>query len=153
MSAPFEDIRALIYRASLTLDREDWIGFLALCAADFRYLITAYSPELRKRMIWFDHDLESLKALLDMVPQHLRRHGTLLRHVSVGMIEPAGSPDCYTVTSTFQCLHTELDGTTRLYAVGRYIDTVTMSDGRVLFLGRDTQLETRDLGIGSHVPL
>ena len=27
-----------------------------LCDADFRYTITAYSPEIRKEMIWLDHD-------------------------------------------------------------------------------------------------
>lgn len=146
-----ESVRALIHRACLHLDREEWDKFLALCAPDFRYRVTAYSPELRRQMIWFDHDLASLKALLEMVPQHLRRMGTLLRHVSVGAIEGEAAP--FTVTSTFQCIHTDHEGRSHLLAAGRYSDVVTVQDGRTLLSSRETQLETRDLGIGSHVPI
>lgn len=147
-----EAIRALIHRACLHLDREQWDGFMALCAPTFRYQVTAHSPELRKQMIWFDHDFESLKALLEMVPQHLRRHGTLLRHVSVGVIEPKGEGRAE-VTSTFQCLHTDHDGQSRLFAVGRYVDGVEFGPNGPRLTSRETQLETRDLGIGSHVPI
>lgn len=149
MSSPEERVRALIHRACLHLDTESWDAFMALCAPVFRYRITAYSPDLRKQMIWFDHDRDSLKALLEMVPQHLRRLGTLLRHVSVGVIEIDGSTA--TATSTFQCIHTDHDGQSRLMCAGRYVDRIDLAKGMLTF--RETQLETRDIGIGSHVPI
>jgi methanesulfonate monooxygenase small subunit len=149
MSSPEERVRGLVHRACQHLDAEQWEAFMALCAPAFRYRITAYSPDLRKQMIWFDHDHDSLKALLEMVPQHLRRLGTLLRHVSVGVIEIDGNTA--TATSTFQCIHTDHDGRSRLMCVGRYVDRIDLAKGLLTF--RETQLETRDLGIGSHVPI
>lgn len=150
MTGAEERIRGLIHRACDCLDREAWDGFLALCTADFRYRITAHSPELRKPMVWFDHDRESLKALLDMVPQHLRRLGTLLRHVSVGAIDINGG--AATAQSTFQIIHTDHDGRSHLLAVGRYHDVIDLGGGNTLLKSRDSRLETRDVGIGSHVP-
>ncbi len=156
MSGHEERVRALIYRASRFLDDEEWDNFLNLCTPDFRYRVTAFSPELRKKMLWFDHDRESLKPLFDMVPQHLRRLGTLLRHVSVGTIDSIGGDGTMTmvsVVSTFQCTHTDHEGRSHLLAVGRYFDTVDVGGPAPLIKARETYLETRDLGIGSHVPL
>ena len=53
----------VLYRASLALDGADWTGFLNLCAPDFRYQISAYSPEIRRDMIWLDHDRAGLAQL------------------------------------------------------------------------------------------
>jgi methanesulfonate monooxygenase small subunit len=43
-------VRDLIYRSCLRLDAGDFPGWLELCAPDFRYTITAYSPGIRKEM-------------------------------------------------------------------------------------------------------
>ena len=40
------DISALVYKSCLALDEEDFDAYLALCGTDFRYRITARSPEL-----------------------------------------------------------------------------------------------------------
>lgn len=146
-----EIVRGVIHRACRLLDAEDWDSFLALCAPDFSYQVVAYSPEIRQEMIWFDQDKEGLKALFEMVPQHLRRIGTLLRHVSVGEIERQAD-GVWLAISTFQCFHTDQDGRTHLLAVGRYEDLLS-ADTAPMLLSRTTRLETRDLGVGSHVPL
>jgi len=146
-----EAVRAAVHRACRLLDAEDWEGFLALCAPGLAYRVVAFSPEIRRDMIWFDQDRDGLRALFDMVPQHLRRIGTLFRHVSVGEIDrlPDGG---WQALSSLQCFHTDHDGRTHLLAVGRYTDVLTGADAPLL-QARTLRLETRDLGVGSHIPL
>jgi len=45
-------ISELIYKSFLTLDDLNFEGFIALCDPHYNYKITAYSPEIRKEMIW-----------------------------------------------------------------------------------------------------
>jgi methanesulfonate monooxygenase small subunit len=148
-----QDVRELIYRSCLLLDREDFAGFLALCAPGLHYVVTVYSPEIRKEMTWMEQDFEGMKALLAMVPQHLRRTGSLHRHVSVYEIERAPKDGVVGALSSFQITHTEHDGRSRLFVVGRYHDRIDVSDPAPLLLERRAHLETRDLGIGLHVPI
>ena len=99
-----------------------------------------------------DQDYEGMKALLAMVPQHLRRLGSLIRHVTVGIVELG--EQSINVTSTIQVVHTDLNGSSSLFVAGRYYDQVVLSPtGEQLILERRVHLETRDLGIGSHVPI
>jgi methanesulfonate monooxygenase small subunit len=37
----------LVYQSCLLLDEKNFKGFLELCAEQFRYTITAHSPEIR----------------------------------------------------------------------------------------------------------
>lgn len=145
-------VRGLVHRACRHLDAEEWDAFLALCAPGFQYQVMAFSPEIRRDMIWFDQDRDGLKALFEMVPQHLRRLGTLLRHVSVGEIDLVEG-NRWQALSTVQCFHTDQDGRSQLLALGRYTDLVQVDDGAARLLNRVTRLETRDLGVGSHVPI
>jgi hypothetical protein len=57
------------------------------------------------------------------------------------------------VTSPFVVHHTNLEGQTHTLAVGRYIDIVNMTDEKIVLTARDVMLDTRDLGIGLHVPI
>ena len=148
----YQDIVALIHRSGMALDSEKFDDYLLLCAQEFHYQVTAYSPEIRKEMIWMDQDYEGMKALLAMVPQHLRRLGSLIRHVTVGIVE--FGEQSINVTSTIQVVHTDLNGSSSLFVAGRYYDQVVLSPtGEQLILERRVHLETRDLGIGSHVPI
>ena len=148
-----DEVREVIHRACLCLDREDFDGFLELCAPDFRYQVTAYSPDIRKHMIWLNQDREGLAAMFESLPQHLRRLGTLLRHVSVCIIERDEKSEAASVTSTFLVIHTNLEGQSKVFAAGRYLDTLALGADQALLTSRTTRLETRDLGIGSHVPI
>ncbi len=150
--APDPDaVRQLIGRACLALDDGDYQGFLALCAPDFGYRIRVFSPELGKEMIWLEHDRDGLTKLFAALPEHLTRPGRLTRHATVYTQDP--QPDALQVTSVVTIYHTDMEGRTETLAVGRYLDRVAEHDGEPRLLSRDVQLETRDLGIGSHAPL
>jgi methanesulfonate monooxygenase small subunit len=152
MSLKWNAVAQTVYQTCLRLDQEDFDGYLELFAPEFHYWITAYSPEIRKEMIWLSHDRDGLAALLENVPDHVRRLGSLHRHATVYTVEP-GENGTVRVTSSIQVTHTDPDGSSRLFAVGHYHDVlVDTADGPRL-TERNAKLETRELGIGSHLPI
>ena len=148
-----ESIRTLIGKSCLTLDDGNFAAYMALCATDYAYRIKVWSPELRKDMIWLEHNRDGLAGVFEALPEHLQRSGRLSRYVSVATIEPDDRVEDYTVVSSLIVHHTDLEGRTQTLAVGRYNDRVVRVGGAVLLSDREVALETRDLGIGLHVPL
>jgi methanesulfonate monooxygenase small subunit len=146
-----EGVRQLIGRVGLLLDDGHYEGFLALCAPDFSYRIRVWSPELARDMIWLEHDYGGLAQLFATLPEHLTRPGRLTRHVTVASID--AGPAALEVTSVVTIHHTDLEGCTATLAVGRYVDRIVEQDGELRLKSREVQLDTRDLGIGSHAPL
>jgi methanesulfonate monooxygenase subunit beta len=143
----------LVYRSCLALDEKNFKGYLDLCDADFRYSITAYSPEIRKEMIWLDHDKKGMQLLFTNLPRHNSDHSPLTRHATVYTVEvdPAGKEAA--VVSALQVFRTELDGgATTLFAVGRYVDTVRLDADAPKLLKRVVRLDTRQFGFGYHIP-
>ena len=67
-------IEELVYRSCLMLDEKNYKGYLDLCDGDFRYTITAHSPEIRKDMIWLDHDKPGMQTLFNQLPRHNSDH-------------------------------------------------------------------------------
>jgi methanesulfonate monooxygenase small subunit len=141
----------VLYRASLALDRRDWPGFLQLCAPDFHYRIGAYSPEIRREMIWLDHDRAGLAHLFETLPRHNSDQAPLTRHLTLYTTE-IGDDHAETIAA-LQVFRTDLDGgATEIFAVGKVHDRLRLADGRLVLASRLIQLDTRRLGIGSHVP-
>lgn len=160
----------LVARAALALDDEDFAGFLALCTGDFRYEARSWSPELRKWMTWLAQSRSELEALLAALPEHLRRRGRLLRQLGPTIVdadvpEPgaegagAAGAGALRATTSFAIFHTDPDGRTRLWVVGRYRDRIVVGAAgpggatNARLASREVVLDTRDLGIGSHVPI
>ena len=152
MSVSRDDAANLVSRACTYLDEENWSAFLDLCDPSFCYRVTVRSPEIKREMVWFKEDYAGLEAMFNLIPEHLRRIGTLFRHTAIGRIEAAGE-DTAIIRSTFQCIHTDLEGRSRMMAAGRYIDDVGSTEQGLRLFNRETRLETRDLGVGSHVPI
>jgi methanesulfonate monooxygenase small subunit len=147
-------IEDLVYRAALLLDARNFAGFLALCAPDFRYRVSAHSPEIRKEMVWLDHDRDGMQSLFETLPRHNSDHAPLTRHVTLYLVESA-PPDGATASavSALQVFRTTLDGgATELFAVGKIHDTVALVGGSARLTQRHVKLDTRMLGIGSHIP-
>lgn len=147
-------IEELVYRSCLTLDEKNFKAYLDLCEGDFRYTVTAHSPELRKDMVWLDHDRPRLQTLFDQLPRHNSDHSPLTRHATVYTVDYDPAKQQANVVSALQVFKTALDGgATELFAVGRYLDTVKLNGGQPKLLKRVVKLDTRQLGIGYHIPL
>jgi methanesulfonate monooxygenase small subunit len=142
----------LVARSCLALDREDFAGFLQCCTADFRYAVRVWSPELRRQMTWLAQSRTELEALFGALPEHLRRRGTLLRHLGPTIVDALGDGEWRAVTSVV-VFHTDAEGRTRTWVAGRYHDRIVERAGSPLLAEREVELQTRDLGAGSHVPL
>ncbi len=148
-----QPISELVYRSCMLLDEKDFNGFLALCDPEFHYAITAYSPEIRKEMIWLEQDKAGLKLLFDNLPKHNSDHSPLTRHATVYTITEDATKGEAQVVTALQVFKTDLDGgATELFAVGRLIDTIRLADGKPVLVDRNVRLETRMLGYGYHIP-
>ena len=146
-------IEELVYKSCLLLDEKDFKGYLALCDDDFRYTITTHSPEIRRDMVWLDHDRKGLETLFTQLPRHNSDHSPLTRHATVYSVTFDGSAGAANVVTALQVFKTELDGgATALYAVGKYLDRVSLENGTAKLARRIVKLETRMLGIGYHIP-
>jgi methanesulfonate monooxygenase small subunit len=146
-------IEELVYQSCLLLDEKNFKGFLELCAEQFRYTITAHSPEIRKDMIWLDHDKAGMQTLLTQLPRHNSDRSPLSRHANVYTVSIDQAKSEAQVVSVLQVFKTDLDGgATTLFAVGKYLDTVALNGDKAKLAKRVVKLDTRMLGIGYHIP-
>lgn len=144
-------IEELVYRSCLALDAKDFNAFLDLCDGDFRYKIATYSPEIRRDMVWLDHDRKGMETLFANLPKHNSDHSPITRHATVYTVDVDGS--AANVVSALQVFRTQLDGgATELFAVGRFHDTVRLDGASPKLARRLVKLETRLLGYGYHIP-
>lgn len=146
-------IEELVYRTCIALDAKDWKGFLELCDAQFHYTIATYSPEIRKDMVWLDHDRKGMETLFTNLPRHNSDHSPITRHATVYTVQMDDATHEASVVSALQVFRTQLDGgATELFAVGRLHDTVTLNGSALSLAKRMVRLDTRLLGYGYHVP-
>jgi methanesulfonate monooxygenase subunit beta len=144
-------VEELVYRSCLALDGQDYKAFLSLCDENFRYTISTYSPEIRREMVWLDHDRKGMETLFTNLPRHNSDHSPLTRHATVYTVEDKGAEA--EVVSALQVFKTQLDGgATELFAVGRFHDTVKLDGASAKLKKRVVRLETRLLGYGYHIP-
>ena len=154
MAVSNEDIRDFLNKVADALDRETWEDFLSMCAPEFEYRITAFSYELNKEMVWLVHDMAGLRSLFEVLPEQLGRRGMrLLRQVSVTDIAPGTNNGHRDVTSKLIVVRTSPEGVSELFAAGRYVDIVDVGGDAPRLIKRETRLDTRELGPGSHVPI
>lgn len=146
-----QKIEELVYRSCLALDDRDFKAFLELCDEGFRYKVTAYSPEIRKDMVWLDHDKKGMETLFTQLPRHNSDHSPLTRHATVYTVRMNGTQA--EVVSALQVFRTALDGgATELYSVARLVDTVKLDGDSPKLAQRVVRMDTRQLGYGSHIP-
>lgn len=144
------DIAAFVAESALALDENDFDRFLALTASPFRYRLLVESAELRREVAWLDVTREGLVALFATLPEHLLRPGRLHRFAVPARI--TAQTGRWRATSTLLIHATDQHGLTKPLAVGRYEDVIVEESGVLKLLARDVKLDTRDIGIGSHVP-
>jgi methanesulfonate monooxygenase small subunit len=148
-----QNIEELIYKSCLVLDDKDFSGYMELCDPEFHYAISAYSPEIRKEMIWLEHDREGMKTLFANLPKHNSDQSPLSRHATIYTVQDHDEEGKAKVVSALQIFKTSLDGgVTDLFAVGKMVDVVQMYDDGPKLLDRNIRLDTRMLGFGYHIP-
>jgi methanesulfonate monooxygenase small subunit len=147
-------VSELIYRSCLLLDEMDFEGFLNLCDSKFRYKVTVYSPEILKHMTWQEVDKAEMKRHLELVPKHVSNPSPLSRRATVYTISYDDKKKVADAVSGFEVYQTTLDGgSTALLGIGKYYDTVNLASKDAKLLSRNVKLETRQLGMGSQLPL
>jgi len=152
-------VRETIGRATLALDNEKWNDWLALCDEDFHYSITAYSPEIKKDMIYLQGSRKDIETLIGHLPKHNTDHSWLRRHTSVYTVDVEN--DEATAVSSFVIYQNVLDGfnshidagESRLFLTGKYYDKFKLNGGDPKFVKREVRLDNRRLDKGSHWPL
>ncbi|MFZ5555561.1 MAG: aromatic-ring-hydroxylating dioxygenase subunit beta [Pseudomonadota bacterium] len=146
-------VEELVYKSCMLLDDKDWKGYLDLCEPEFRYTVTAMSPEIRKEMTWLDHDKGGMQTLFNNLPRHNSDHSPVTRHATVYSVKIDEAKQQAEVVSALQVFRTALDGgATELFAVGKLHDTVKLNGKGATLLKRNVKLDTRMLGIGYHIP-
>ena len=146
-------IEELVYKSCMLLDEHKYKDYLDLCDESFRYTITTHSPEIRKDMVWLDHDKNGMQTLLTQLPRHNSDHSPITRHATVYSVSINDKAQHADVVSAVQVYKTELDGgATSLFAVGKYYDKVSIANGQPRLAQRVVKLDTRMLGIGYHIP-
>ena len=154
MAITRDAVAELIYGACMLLDEERYDEWLdGLCRPEFRYTITAYSSEIKKRMTWLDHEADSLRHMCMKIPEHVSYTGRFHRHASLYRLSGAEADGRAEAVSSLVVIHTDLEGESRFYAAGRYNDIVDLSGEEPRFLARNVDLDTRVLEFGSHKPL
>lgn len=153
-------VRDAVYRACIYLDDEKWNDWLKMCDESFEYEVGAWSPEIRKDMIYFSGNRAYLQSMCDMLEKHNTDHSPLRRHATVYTVDENedGTLDVVSSLAIYQNLldgiNSHIDaGESHLFVIGRYVDKMKIVDGKAVFVSRKVALDTRRLDKGSHWPL
>lgn len=150
---PRSIVEELVYRSCMLLDDKNFKGYLDLCEPEYHYTVTAHSPEIRKDMVWLDHDKAEMQTLFTNLPRHNSDHSPVTRHATVYTVDVDEQKKEAAVVSALQVFKTALDGgATELFGVGKMYDVVRLNGGGAKLLRRTIRLDTRMLGIGYHIP-
>ena len=141
----------LVAKSCTYLDREAYAEYLALLDGDYEYTISNYSPDLRKDMIHLKVNKEELANLVGNIHNHIRLQGSLFRQASLYAFEQRDG--LYEAMSYVTVTHTNLDGVSAVFCVGRYHDRISIDARGALLKSREFRMETRDIGPGCHYPI
>jgi len=151
MSDLRERIWDVVARSCQFLDDEEYGRYLDLLDDEFTYTISYYSPDLRKDMVLLQHTKKELAILTDNIKNHVRLSGRLFRQAHLYQVN--GGDGAFDATSYLTVVHTDQDGISRLFCVGRYLDRVAANETAVRLISRHVRMDTRDIGPGCHFPL
>jgi methanesulfonate monooxygenase small subunit len=154
-------VRDTIYRATLALDDQKWDQWLELCDDNFHYAIKSFSPEINRDMTYLQGSRKDLATMVKLLPKHNTDHSPLKRHTTVYTVDVDEAAQTASAISSFVVYQNMLDGVnshvdageSRLFLVGRYIDTFKLNNGQARFVKREVRLENRRLDKGSHWPI
>ena len=137
-------VRDTIYRATLLLDDQQWEQWLDLCDDSFHYAIKSFSPEINRDMTYFQGSHKDLATMVKLLPKHNTDHSPLRRHATVYTVGVAEDGKTASAITSFVVYQNLLDGVnshidageSRLFLVGRYLDTLRLEHDRARFIKR-----------------
>lgn len=144
-------VQDVVQSTAALLDKENLDGWLANFHDDSEYQLTAYSTELRQKMIWWKSNRKELAKQLHEVPQHVRDPARRLHLVSPSRVELNGNHA--RASSPFAIFRTLPTGETHFYAVGHYEDELIEEAGKWLYTRHVVYVETRTFECLTHLPL
>jgi len=115
---------------------EQWLD---LCDDSFHYAIKSFSPEINRDMTYFQGSRKDLATMVKLLPKHNTDHSPLRRHNYGLYVDVADDGKDRLRVSSFVVYQNLLDGVnshidageSRLFLVGRYIDTLKLEDDQV----------------------
>ncbi len=145
----------LLHQSARCLDDDNYSDFIKLFAADGEYIISSRAPELAEKMIWMRRSRDELEERLAAVSQHEWEIAGIeqSRILSVDSVTVTVTGKSAHSSSTFSLFHTDTQGRSELYVVGRYEDEWTAADAQWLLSRREVQLKTRLLKLLSPLPV
>jgi methanesulfonate monooxygenase small subunit len=153
-------VRETIYRSTILLDSQNWMGWLEHCDPRFQYAIRSWSPEINRDMTYLELDRKGLESMVKLLPKHNTDHSPLTRHTSVYTVDVNGGETAKAVSSVIvyqnmlDGINSHIDaGESRLFLVGKYLDTFKLENNKAAFLSREVRIENRRLDKGSHWPI
>lgn len=154
-------VRDSIYKACLHKDDMEWEKWLDLCDEDFHYAITAFSPEINNDMTYLSGNRSDMLTMMNMLPKHNSDHSPLKRHCSVYTVDIGDDGTTAKAVSSVLVYQTMLDGInchvdageSRVFLVGRYHDTLRLTENGARFVKREVKIYTRRLDKGTHYPI
>ena len=153
-------VRETIYRSTIFLDSQNWMAWLEHCDPEFKYAIRSWSPEINRDMTYLELDRKGLESMVKLLPKHNTDHSPLTRHTSVYTVDVNGGATAKAVSSVIvyqnllDGINSHIDaGESRLFLVGKYLDTFKLENDKAAFLSREVRIENRRLDKGSHWPI
>lgn len=154
-------VRDTIYQATMLLDDQKWDEWLDLCDDKFEYSVKAFSPEINYDMTYWLLDRDELQKMFTLLPKHNTDHSPLRRHTSVYSVKMSEDGKTATAISSVAVYQNLLDSTnshidageSRLFLVGKYLDTIKVENGKATFLNREVRLDNRRVDKGTHWPI
>jgi methanesulfonate monooxygenase small subunit len=99
--------------------------------------------------------------MVKLLPKHNTDHSPLTRHTSVYTVDVDEKEHSAKAVSSVIVYQNMLDGInshidageSRLFLVGKYLDTFRIKDDKAKFVSREVRIENRRLDKGSHWPI
>ncbi len=147
------ELDRLIHASARFLDDHDFPAYLDLYKEEGIYTIVTRAPELPEPMIWMQCQRAELSERINAMPEHEWEIAEVeqTRVISVDVMQ-VDEPGAHT-SSSFALYHTDQQGVTSCYAVGRYDDCWERVADTWKLNSRRVELKTRQLIMLSPLPI
>jgi len=149
-----EQLRGLVHASARFLDDHAYEQFTRLFADDGEYRVETTAPECPQPMVWMLMSRDELSERLESAEIHEWKISSVpvqTRLVAVDTVDVSSKNA--TTSSSFCLFHTNQDGSSEVFAVGRYEDQWNRTGEDWRLARRRVDLKTRLLAMPSPIPI